>query len=67
MQLEAEQIVGALLQHPNEIVRMATENVILQAQVAALVEMQGEPKYGDLGLVDTDEDGSETPAEGEDQ
>lgn len=67
MQLDAEQIVGALLQHPNEIVRMATENVILQAQVAALTGQIPEEDYDGIGLVDTDESGTEAPAEGEDQ
>lgn len=62
MDLEAEQIVGALLQHPNELVRMATENVILQAQIAKLTEA----RYGDIGLVDPDEGGGEAEPEGED-
>lgn len=62
MDLEAEQIVGALLQHPNELVRMATENVILQAQIAKLTEA----RYGDIGLVDPDEGGGEVESEGED-
>ena len=62
MDLDAEQIVGALLQHPNELVRMATENVILQAQIAMLTEA----RYGDIGLADTDESRAETEPEGED-
>jgi len=62
MELDAEQIVGALLQHPNEIVRMATENVILQAQIALLTE--GIPN-GPTGLVDPDESGSPPEPDGE--
>jgi len=50
MQIDAEQIVAVLLQHPNEIVRMATENVILQAQVAMLTGGIGD----DPGLADPD-------------
>ena len=65
MELDAEQIVGALLQHPNEIVRMATENVILQAQIAALTEMRG-TGLGDFRLADTDESGTEAESDGED-
>ena len=62
MDLDAEQIVGALLQHPNELVRMATENVILQAQIAKLTEA----RYGDIGLDIPDEGGAEVESEGED-
>lgn len=62
MELDAEQIVGALLQHPNEIVRMATENVILQAQIAMLTGGIGV----DPGLDNPDEGGSTPEPEGED-
>ena len=62
MQIDAEQIVAVLLQHPNEIVRMATENVILQAQVAMLTGGIGD----DTGLADPNESGSPAEPERED-
>ena len=62
MYIDPEQILGVLLQHPNEIVRMATENVILQAQVAMLTGGIG----GDPGLDNPDESGSPIEPEGED-
>ena len=62
MELDAEQIVAALLNHENELVRMATQNAILQAQVQALL-IGGQT---DAGLDLAVESRSETEQEGED-
>jgi hypothetical protein len=64
-QQQLEQIIMILLQHPNEIVRMATENAILQAQLAALTEQRGSG-LGDIRLADPDESRSPDEPEGED-
>jgi hypothetical protein len=62
MELDAEQIVAALLNHENELVRMATHNAILQAQVQALL-IGGQ---ADAGLDLAVESGAEAEPDGED-
>jgi hypothetical protein len=61
MELDAEQIVAALLNHDNELVRLATQNAILQAQVQALLQGAGNV----TGLDTPVEGGAETEPEGE--